>query len=92
MSVDVALAVPAPEDEAAPEPAAAESETRGPVVQELDLTLDNPTDRAIFQLGTLLIELKSAIQPFKNKTFAISSENGNMRILSENTTILRQWK
>ena len=36
--VDVAPPVPTPE---------------GPVVQELDLMLDNPTDRALFQLGTL---------------------------------------
>ena len=48
---DVAPPVPAP-DEAASEPAAAEPAPRGPVVQELYLTLDNPTDRALFQLGT----------------------------------------
>ena len=51
-AVDVAPPVPAPEDEAASEPAAAEPAPRGPVVQELYLTLDNPTDRALFQLGT----------------------------------------
>ena len=57
-SVDVAPSVPAPEDEAAAEPApeneaaaeptTAEPARRGPVVQELDLTLDHPTDRALF--------------------------------------------
>ena len=41
-AVDVAPSVPAPEDEAAAEPATAEPARRGPVVQELDLTLDNP--------------------------------------------------
>ena len=40
---------------AAAEPAAAESEPCGPVVQELDLTLDNPTDRPLFQLATLVV-------------------------------------
>ena len=58
-AVDVIPSVPAPEDEAAAEPTTAEPATaeptttelttaeparRGPVVQELDLTLDNPTD------------------------------------------------
>ena len=62
---DEAAAEPAPENEAAAEPATAEPTTaepttaeparRGPVVQELDLTLDNTTDRALFQLGTLII-------------------------------------
>ena len=35
-----------------------------PVVQELGLylTLDNPTDRALFQLGTLSSELRSTIR------------------------------
>ena len=51
-AVDVAPPVPTPEYEAASEPAASEPAPRGPVVQELYLTLDNPTDRALFQLGT----------------------------------------
>ena len=75
--VDVAPSIPAPEDEAAAEPApeneggaaepttaeptTAEPARRGPVVQELDLTLDNPTDRALFQLGTLPTELRTTI-------------------------------
>ena len=60
-AVAVAPSEPAPEDEAAAEPATAEPKTaeqttaeparRGPVVQELDLTLDNPMDRALFQLS-----------------------------------------
>ena len=67
---DETTAEPAPENEAAAEPTTAEPATaepttaepttaeparRGPVVQELDLTLDNTTGRALFQLGTLLI-------------------------------------
>ena len=60
-AVNVAPLVPAPEDEAAAEPAAAKPSPHGPVVQELDLMLDNPTDRALFQLGTLSSELRSAI-------------------------------
>ena len=53
-AVDVTPSVPAPEDEAAAEPTTAEPTTTelttaeparlGPVVQELDMTLDNPTD------------------------------------------------
>ena len=39
-AVDVAPLVPAPEDEAAAEPAASKKSPRGPVVQELDLMLD----------------------------------------------------
>ena len=50
-----------PEDEAAAELAAAEPAPRGPVVQELYLTLDNPTVRALCQRGTWPIELRSAI-------------------------------
>ena len=76
--VDVAPPVPVPEDESAAETAAAEPAPRGPVVQELDLTLDN----ALFQLGTWSSELRSAILhhgPCRPKgQFAISSENGNM--------------
>ena len=81
------------------EPTTAEPARREPVVQELDLTLDNPKDRALFQLGTLPTELRTTIihhGPCRpNGPFAISSENGNIRIFSmENTTrhILGQWK
>ena len=66
---------------------AAEQAPRGPVVQGLDLTLYNSTDRALFHLGTLPSELISAILhhgPCRPKgPFAISSENGNRRIFSE---------
>ncbi len=41
--------VQAPEDEAAAQPPTAEP-ARGPVVQALYLMLENPTDRAVFQL------------------------------------------
>ena len=53
------------------------------------LTLDNPTNRALFQLSTLPSELRSAIlhhgpcrsnEPFRVPT--INSENGNRRIVS----------
>ena len=81
---DVAPPEPATEDESAAEPAPC-----GPVVQELHLTLDNPTDRALLQLGTLpkANSVRSAIlhhSPCHPKIlFAISSENGNRRIFSE---------
>ena len=61
--------------------------TPGPVVQELDLTFDIPTDRALFQLGTLPSEVRSAILhhgPCRPEgPFAISSENGNRRMFSQ---------
>ena len=75
-AVDVAPSAPAPEDEAAAEPTPTEPATAepataeptsaeparcGPVVRELDLTLDNLTDRALFQLGTLPTELRTTI-------------------------------
>ena len=114
-AVDVAPSELAPENEAAAEPTTAEPATaepttaepttaeparRGPVVQVLDLTLDNPKDRALFQLSTLPTELRTSIihqGPCRLKgPFAISSdcENGNRRIFSENTTmhIPGQWK
>ena len=113
-AVDVAPSAPAPEDEAAAEPAheneaaaepttmeptTAEPARRGPVVQELGLTLENPTDRARFQVCTLPTELRTTIihhGPCRLKEpFAISSENGNIHIFSEkNTTmhILGQYK
>ena len=85
-------AEPTTAEPATAEPTTAEATTaeparRGPVVQELDLTLDNPTDRALFQLGTLPTELRTTIilhGPCRPKEpFAISSENGNGRIFSE---------
>ena len=116
---DEAAAEPAPENEgdaaeptttepATAEPTTAEATTaeparRGPVVQELDPTLDNPTDRALFQLGTLPTELRTTIihhGPCRPKEpFDISSENGNGRIFSEKhyhehsgaMEIERQW-
>ena len=66
-------------------------------------TLDNPADRAIFQLGTLLSQLRSAILHHglcrPKGPIAISSENGNRRIFSEThyhahsgaMEIERQW-
>ena len=73
--------MPTPEDEAAAEPA-----PRAPVVQELRLTLDNLTDRALFQLDTLQGELRSAILhhgPCRPKgPFPISSENCNRSVFS----------
>ena len=101
---DEAAAEPTPENEAAAEPTTmepttAETARRGPVVQELDLTLENPTDRARFQLCTLPTELRTRIihhGPCRLKEpFAISSENGNIHIFSgKNTTmhILGQYK
>ena len=69
-AVDVAPLVPAPEDEEAAEQAAAKTSPHGPVVQELDMMLDNPTDRGLFQLDTSPSELRSAILhhvPFRPK-------------------------
>ena len=43
------------------EPATAEPAQRGPIVQELNMTLDNPTDRAIFKLETLPTDRRTAI-------------------------------
>ena len=43
------------------EPTTAEPARRVQAVQELDLTLDNPTDRALFQLGTLPTKLRTTI-------------------------------
>ena len=97
-AVDVAPSVPAPEDGAAEELATAEPARRWPVVQELDLTLDNPADRVLFQLGTLPTELRTTILqhgPCHPKgSFAITSENGNRRMFSEKHSMhfLGQWK
>ena len=53
--------------------------------------LDNQTDRTLFQLGTLPSELRSAILhhgPCRPKLpFAISSDNGNRRIVSGGGTL-----
>ena len=53
----------------------------------IDLTLDNPTDRALFQLGRLPTKLRTAIihhGPCRPKgQFAIRGENGNIRIFYE---------
>ena len=88
-AVDVAQSVPAPEDEAAAEPATAEPTRRLPVVQELYMAVDNPADRVLFQLGTLPNELRTAILHHgichPKGSFAITSENGNRRMFSEKT-------
>ena len=96
---DEPAAEPSPENKAAAvpttvtaEPATAEPTTagparRGPVDQELDLTLDNPTDRDLFQLGRLPTKLRTTIihhGPCRPKgQFAIRGENGNIRIFYE---------
>ena len=80
-------AEPTTVEPATAEPATAEPARRGPVDQELDLTLDNPTDRALFQLGRLPTKLRTAIihhGPCRPKgQFAIRGENGNIRIFYE---------
>ena len=62
------------------EPAAAEPSTRGPIVQELHLTLDNPTDRVLFQLGTLPSELRQRSMPPKRTVYP-KSANGVNKII-----------
>ena len=77
-SVDIAPPVPQPEVEVGAESVAAEPAQRVPVVQQLDLTLDNPTDRALFQLSILPSELRSGnLQHYIHAkgSFAISSDN-----------------
>ena len=68
------------------EPTTAEPARGGPVVQELDLTLDNQTGRVRFQLCTLPTKLRTTIihhGPCRLKEpFAIISENGNIHIFS----------
>ena len=98
-TAEPATAEPTTAEPATTEPTTAEPARRGPVVQELDLTLENPTDRARFQLCTLPTELRTRIihhAPCRLKEpFAISSENGNIHIFSgKNTTmhILGQYK
>ena len=88
-TAEPATAEPTTAEPATAEPTTAEPARRGPVVQELDLTLGNPTDRALFQLGTLPTELRTTIilhGPCRPKEpSAISSKNGNGRIFSEKT-------
>ena len=60
-TAEPATAEPTTAEPTTAEPKAAEPARRGPVDQELDLTLDNPTDRALFQLGTFPTELRTAI-------------------------------
>ena len=59
-TVEPATAEPTTAEPATAEPATvpAEPARRGPVDQELDPTLDNPTDRAFFQLGRLPTKLR----------------------------------
>ena len=86
-SAEPATAEPATARPTTAEPTTAEPARCGSEVQELDMTLDNPTDRALFQLGTLSTELRTAIihhGPCRPKgPFAVSSENGNRRMFSE---------
>ena len=57
VTAEPATVEPATAEPTTAEPATAEPERRGPVDQELNLTLDNPTDRALFQLGRLPTKL-----------------------------------
>ena len=84
-TVEPATAEPTTAEPTTAEPATAEPVRRGPVDQELYLTLDNPTDRALFQLGRLPTKLRTAIihhGPCRPKgQFAIRGENGNTHFL-----------
>ena len=103
VTAEPATVEPATAEPTTAEPATAEPARRGPVDQELDLTLDNPTDRALFQLGRLPTKLRTAIihhGPCRPKgQFAIRGENGNIRIFYERhyhahsgaMEIERQW-
>ena len=103
VTAEPATVEPATAEPATAEPATAEPARRGPVDQELDLTLDNPTDRALFQLDRLPTKLRTAIihhGPCRPKgQFAIRGENGNIRIFYERhyhahsgaMEIERQW-
>ena len=94
---------PATAEPTTAEPATAEPARRVPVDRELDLTLDNPTDRALFQLGRLPTKLRTTILhhgPCRpTGQFAIRGENGNIRIFYERhyhahsgaMEIERQW-
>ena len=98
VTAEPATVEPATAEPTTAEPATAEPARRGPVDQELDLTLDNPTDRVLFQLGRLPTKLRTAIShhgPCRPKgQFAIRGENGNTHFSMKDTTmhILGQWK
>ena len=105
-TVEPATAEPTTVEPTTAEPATVEPTTVEPttaVDQELDLTLDNPTDRALFQLDRLPTKLRTTIihhGPCRPKgQFAIRGENGNIRIFYERhyhvhsgaMEIERQW-
>ena len=94
-TAEPATAEPATAEPATAEPATTEPARRGRVDQELDLTLDNPTDRALFQLGRLPTKLRTAIihhGPCRPKgQFAIRGENGNIRIFYERHYHVHSW-
>ena len=81
VTAEPATVEPATAEPTTSEPATAEPARRGAVVQELDLTLDNPTDRALFQLGRLPTKLRTTIihhGPCRPKgEFAIRGDNVN---------------
>ena len=91
-----APSVPAPEDAAAAEPAEPGPAPRGPVLQEIDLTLDKPADRALFQPGTLPSELRSAILHHGRQKTTVCSQQREWKqaFPPENTImhILGLWK
>ena len=57
VTAEPATVEPATAEPTTAKPATAEPARRGPVDQELDLTLDNPSDRPLFQLGRLPTKL-----------------------------------
>ena len=94
VTAEPATVEPATAEPATAEPATAEPARRGPVDQELDLshmTLDNPTDRALFQLGRLPTKLRTAAQKdsllseARMAIYAFSMKDTTMHILG-------QWK
>ena len=80
-TVEPATAEPA----TAPEPTTAEPARRGPVDQELDLTLDNPTDRALStgQIANQIENDNYSSRSMPPKKDSIRGENGNIRIFYE---------
>ena len=94
-TVEPATVEPATAEPTTSEPATAEPARRGPVDQELHLTLDNPTDRALFQLGRLPTKLKTTIMhhgPYAAQKESLLSE-ARMSIYADTTMhILGQWK
>ena len=98
-TVEPATVEPATAEPTTSEPATAEPARRGPVDQELHLTLDNPTDRALFQLGRLPTKLRATIihhGPYAAQKESLLSE-ARMSIYAfsmKDTTmhILGQWK